>query len=91
MKVVVCCLDGENLVGSRKHPVFVTYSYKQKCTMKLPSQHFHCSAFDYFCRMPIIAFLQSQLAWPELRCVYCTGKIPSWFFRHEMSDLFKIG
>ena len=28
MKEVVCCLDGENLVGSRKDPVFVTYSYK---------------------------------------------------------------
>ena len=26
-KVVACCLDGENLVGSRKNPVFVTYSY----------------------------------------------------------------
>ena len=23
MKVVVCCLDGENLVGSRKDPVYV--------------------------------------------------------------------
>ena len=27
MKVVVCYLDGENLVGSRKDPVFVVYSY----------------------------------------------------------------
>ena len=27
MKVVVCCLDGENLVGSRKDPVFLAYSY----------------------------------------------------------------
>ena len=29
MKVVVSCLDGENLVaiGSRKDPVFVAYSY----------------------------------------------------------------
>ena len=27
MKVVVCCLDGEILVGSRKDPVFVAYSY----------------------------------------------------------------
>ena len=27
MKVVMCCLDGENLVGSRKDPVFVAYSY----------------------------------------------------------------
>ena len=27
MKVAVSCLDGENLVGSRKDPVLVTYSY----------------------------------------------------------------
>ena len=27
MKVVVYCLDGENLVGSRKDPVFVVNSY----------------------------------------------------------------
>ena len=27
MKVVLCCLDGENVVGSRKEPVLVTYSY----------------------------------------------------------------
>ena len=26
MKVVLCCLDGKNLVGSRKDPVFVAYS-----------------------------------------------------------------
>ena len=26
-KVVVCCLDGVILVGSRKDPVFVAYSY----------------------------------------------------------------
>ena len=26
-KVVVSCLDGENLVGSRKDPVLVAYSY----------------------------------------------------------------
>ena len=25
--VVLCCLDGENVVGSRKDPVFVAYSY----------------------------------------------------------------
>ena len=25
--VVLCCLDGENVVGSRKDPVLVTYSY----------------------------------------------------------------
>ena len=27
IKVVVCCLDGKNFVGSRKDPVFVAYSY----------------------------------------------------------------
>ena len=26
MKVVLCCLDGENLVGSRKDPDFLAYS-----------------------------------------------------------------
>ena len=26
MKVVLCCLDGENVVGSRKDPVLVAYS-----------------------------------------------------------------
>ena len=28
MKVVACCLDGENLVGSRKYPVFGAYSHE---------------------------------------------------------------
>ena len=27
MKVVLCCLDGESVVGSRKDPVLVAYSY----------------------------------------------------------------
>ena len=27
MKVVLCCLDGENLVGSHKDPGFLAYSY----------------------------------------------------------------
>ena len=27
MKVVVCCLDGDSLVGSRKDPVFMVHSY----------------------------------------------------------------
>ena len=27
MKVVLCCLDGENTVGRCKDPVFVAYSY----------------------------------------------------------------
>ena len=39
MKVVLCCLDGENLVSNRKNPVFVTAT-NCKCTTKLRSQHF---------------------------------------------------
>ena len=27
MKVVLCCLDGENVVGSHKDPGFLAYSY----------------------------------------------------------------
>ena len=27
MKVVLCCLDGENVVGNRKNPILVAYSY----------------------------------------------------------------
>ena len=27
MKVVLCCLDGENVVGSREDPGFLAYSY----------------------------------------------------------------
>ena len=27
MKVVLCCLDGENVVGSRRDPGFLAYSY----------------------------------------------------------------
>ena len=27
MKVVLCCLDGKNVVGSRKHPGSLAYSY----------------------------------------------------------------
>ena len=27
MKVVLCCLHGENVVGSRKNPGFLAYSY----------------------------------------------------------------
>ena len=27
MKVVLCCLDGENVVGSRKDPGFLAHSY----------------------------------------------------------------
>ena len=64
IKVVVCCLDGENLVGIRKDP-----------GVSLPSQQF---CWLYSC---------SLIAWPKLRFVYCTGKVPGWFFRHEMSGL----
>ena len=58
MKVVLCCLDGENLVGSRKYPVFVT---SLKRTTKLPTQHFRCTAFDClsvsagcYCSIPVV-------------------------------------
>ena len=27
MKVILCCLDGENVVGSREDPGFLAYSY----------------------------------------------------------------
>ena len=27
MEVVLCCLDGESMVGSRKNPGFLAYSY----------------------------------------------------------------
>ena len=27
MKVVLCCLDGENVIGSREDPGFLAYSY----------------------------------------------------------------
>ena len=27
MEVVLCCLDGENVIGSRKNSILVTYSY----------------------------------------------------------------
>ena len=61
---------------------------------KLPSQHFRCTVFDCFnicfCRMPVIVVLQLQLAWPQLSCVYCSGKVPGWFFRHEMSVFFSL-
>ena len=29
MKVVLCCLDGENVVGSRKDPVLVAYRHDE--------------------------------------------------------------
>ena len=45
MKVVLCCLDGENVVDSRNNPVLVTYSYTNWRRMtKLLSQHFRCTA-----------------------------------------------
>ena len=53
---------------------------------KLLSQHFRCTALG-------ISYLWlyscSLIVWPKLSCVYCMGKASGWFFRHEMSDLFK--
>ena len=54
MKVVLCCLDGESMVDSRKDPVFVGITANWKHTTKLPSQHFRCTVFDC-CGMPIVA------------------------------------
>ena len=44
MKVVLCCLDGENVVGSHKDPVLVAYiaTIWRRMT-KLLSQHFRCT------------------------------------------------
>ena len=42
MKVVLCCLDGENMVGSRENPGFLATNWR--CMTKLLSQHFHCTA-----------------------------------------------
>ena len=46
IKVVVCCLDGEILVGIRKDPFLRRIATNWKCTTKLPSQLFRCTAFD---------------------------------------------
>ncbi len=45
MKVVVCCLDGENLVGSHKAPWRIATKWKR--TTKLLRQYFRCIAFGY--------------------------------------------
>ena len=51
---------------------------------KLLSQHFRCTALGIY----LWLYSCSLIAWPKLSCVYCTGKTPGCFFRHEMSDLF---
>ena len=76
MKVVVCCLDGENLVGSLKDPVYVAYRYLLEAHDETAE-----SALLLYC------ILLLQVAWPKLSCVYCTGKVPGWYFRHEMSAI----
>ena len=45
MKAVVCCLDGENSVGSRKILFSWRIATNWRRTTKLPSQHFRCTAF----------------------------------------------
>ena len=45
MKVVLCCLDGENVVGSRKDSGFL--AYRRRMT-KLLSQHFRCTALGIY-------------------------------------------
>ena len=76
MKVVLCCLDGENLVGSRKDSGFLATNWRHMT--KLLSQHFRCTA------------LRIIVSRPKLSFVYCTEKASGWFFRHEMSDLFSL-
>ena len=45
MKVVVCCVDGENLVGSHKD-FSRCIATNWKYMMKLLCQHFRCTTFD---------------------------------------------
>ena len=84
MKVVLCCLDGENVVGSCKHLVPWHIATNWRRMTKLLSQHFRCTALGIY----LWLYSCSLIAWPKLSCVYCTGKASGWFFRHEMSDLF---
>ena len=49
------------------------------------SQHFRRTALGI---QYLWLYSCSLIAWPELSCVYCTGKASGWFLRHEMSDLF---
>ena len=89
MKVVLCCLDGEHVVGSRKDPVLVTYSYEleahdETAELALPLWLYGCTALGIYY---LWLYSCSLIAWPKLSCVYCTGKVSGWFFRHEMSDL----
>ena len=63
MKVVVCCLDGENLVGSRKDPVFVAYIYSLEAQDETAESALRCT-----CVLQLQLAL--QLAWPKLSCVY---------------------
>ena len=44
MKVVLCCLDGENVVGSRENPGFLAIATNWRRMTKLLSQHFRCTA-----------------------------------------------
>ena len=61
-----------------------------KCTTKLPSQHFYCTAFGYLSayagwdRQPIIV-LQLQLAWPDLllSTLGDSRKLPSRIFTSQ--------
>ena len=44
IKVVLCCLDGENVVGSRKILVSWHIATNWRRMTKLLSQHFRCTA-----------------------------------------------
>ena len=61
MKILVCCIDNENLVGSHKYPVFVAYSYKLEVhnetaisaispVLRLIAYHF---LQDAYCSIPL--------------------------------------
>ena len=44
MKVVLCCLDGESVVGSRKDLFWWRIATNWRRMTKLLSQHFRCTA-----------------------------------------------
>ena len=48
IKVVVCCLDDEHLVGSCKDLFLWCTANTWSCTTKLPSQRFHCTCTAFY-------------------------------------------
>ena len=87
MKVVVCCIDGKNLVGSHKSLWHIATNRKRMT--KLPSQHYCCTTLclqDAYCRSgnetncSILTIICSLTTAVKLGYVYCTRKVPGWFF-----------